>query len=193
MLEHPACVWDVAFLPNGDLVTGCADFAARVWTSSAERTASAETIQVSVLKLQRANFAVQVHSNSSLDGSSLVCGMRSSCGLHVRMQSFMAALEARKAAAKAGGGGGAGALPEGLTLEDPMVLTQPGSRDGQTKIIREGGGGMAYSWSAARSVLCLARVVVLPGTCWQNRQGCCKGDPEQLFAGDNERHCKHPA
>lgn len=107
VLEHPACVWDVAFLPNSDLVTGCADFAARVWTSSAERTASAETIQ-----------------------------------------NFMATLESRKAAAKAGGD--AGALPEGLTLEDPMVLTQPGNRDGQTKIVREGGGGMAYSWSAAR-------------------------------------------
>lgn len=65
------------------------------------------------------------------------------------VQSFQAALDARKAA-KAGGGDG-GALPEGLTLEDPMVLTQPGSRDGQTKIIREGGGGVAYSWSAARS------------------------------------------
>jgi hypothetical protein len=45
-LEHPACVWDVAFLPNGDLVTACADFAARVWTPSPERVASAETIQV---------------------------------------------------------------------------------------------------------------------------------------------------
>jgi hypothetical protein len=64
------------------------------------------------------------------------------------LQSFQAALDARKAA-KAGGGA-EGALPEGLTLEDPMALTQPGARDGQTRVIREDGGGMAYSWSAAR-------------------------------------------
>ena len=31
-----------------------------------------------------------------------------------------------------------------------MALMQPGARDGQTKVIREDGGGMAYSWSAAR-------------------------------------------
>jgi hypothetical protein len=67
------------------------------------------------------------------------------------LQSFQAALDARKAA-KADGGAG-GALPEGLTLEDPMALTQPGARDGQTKVIREDGGGMAYSWSAARWLL----------------------------------------
>lgn len=51
-LEHPACVWDVAFLPNGDLVTACADFAARVWTSSPERVASADTIQVRLLAVE---------------------------------------------------------------------------------------------------------------------------------------------
>jgi len=31
-IEHPGCVWDVAFLPNGDLVTACSDGVARVWT-----------------------------------------------------------------------------------------------------------------------------------------------------------------
>ena len=32
-----------------------------------------------------------------------------------------------------------------------MALLTPGTRDGQTKIIREGGAGIAYNWSSARS------------------------------------------
>jgi len=45
VLEHPGCVWAVAFLPNGDLVTACADGVARVWTSSEERKSSAEGLE----------------------------------------------------------------------------------------------------------------------------------------------------
>lgn len=33
------CVWDVAFHRNGDLVTGCSDFVARIWTSDPARQA----------------------------------------------------------------------------------------------------------------------------------------------------------
>ncbi len=49
-----------------------------------------------------------------------------------------------------GGGGGGGAPPAGLELKDPLVLTQRGERDGQICVVREGGGGVAYTWSAAR-------------------------------------------
>ena len=40
------CVWDVAFLPDGDLVTACADYVARVWTVSPDQAAPAEQIKV---------------------------------------------------------------------------------------------------------------------------------------------------
>ena len=46
VIEHPGCVWDVAFLPNGDLVTACSDYAARVWTSSPDRVADSATVEV---------------------------------------------------------------------------------------------------------------------------------------------------
>jgi hypothetical protein len=40
-MEHPGCVWAVAFLKGAaaepDIVTGCADAAARVWTAAVER------------------------------------------------------------------------------------------------------------------------------------------------------------
>lgn len=45
VLEHPGCVWAVAFLPNGDLVTACADGVARVWTKSEERKSPAEGLE----------------------------------------------------------------------------------------------------------------------------------------------------
>ena len=46
VLEHPGCVWDLAYLPNGDLVTGCGDGVVRVWTKQSERVASAEAAEI---------------------------------------------------------------------------------------------------------------------------------------------------
>ena len=40
VLDHPGCVWDIAYLSNGDLVTGCGDGVVRVWTKVEERVAS---------------------------------------------------------------------------------------------------------------------------------------------------------
>jgi phospholipase A-2-activating protein len=45
VLEHPGCVWAVVFLPNGDLITACADGVARVWTQSDERKATSDGIE----------------------------------------------------------------------------------------------------------------------------------------------------
>ena len=44
VIEHPGCVWDVAFLPGGDLVTACSDYAVRVWTGDSHRVADKEII-----------------------------------------------------------------------------------------------------------------------------------------------------
>ncbi len=64
----------------------------------------------------------------------------------------MAGLEARKAtiAEAAAAASSEGGLPPGLKLEDASVLQIPGASDGQTKIVREGNAGVAYSWDAAR-------------------------------------------
>lgn len=106
-------MWDVAWLADGDLVTACADYVARVWTSREDRAASAETV----------------------------------AGL-------AAALEARQQpkqgqGQQADGAAGAG-LPPGLKMEEASVLVQPGKKDGEIKVVNEGGAGIAYSWDAAR-------------------------------------------
>ncbi|KAH7288377.1 hypothetical protein KP509_31G024400 [Ceratopteris richardii] len=41
-IQHPGCVWDVKFLPNGDLITACSDGVVRVWTKDPSRVASLE-------------------------------------------------------------------------------------------------------------------------------------------------------
>lgn len=41
-------------------------------------------------------------------------------------------------------------LPPGLKVEDISQLQLPGTKDGQIKVIRESGGGMAYSWNSAQ-------------------------------------------
>lgn len=45
LCAHPGCVWDVDFLPNGDLITACADHVVRLWTSAPERAAAAGVIE----------------------------------------------------------------------------------------------------------------------------------------------------
>ena len=46
VIDHPGCVWDVAFLPDGDLLTACSDYAARLWTSAPDRVADSATVEV---------------------------------------------------------------------------------------------------------------------------------------------------
>lgn len=45
---------------------------------------------------------------------------------------------------------GKGTALSGLKLEDPSVLQEPGSHPGQTRVVREGGTGVAYSWNETR-------------------------------------------
>ena len=45
VIPQPASVWDVCVLPNGDVVTACADNAARVFTRDPSRAAS-EALQM---------------------------------------------------------------------------------------------------------------------------------------------------
>lgn len=59
-------------------------------------------------------------------------------------------LEKSKSSSHGNGEGGV-SLPSGLDLRDPLVLAAPGSRDGQTVIVKEGSSGVAYSWDAAKS------------------------------------------
>eukprot|EP00879_Flechtneria_rotunda_P022200 GHRR01023424.1.p1 GENE.GHRR01023424.1~~GHRR01023424.1.p1 ORF type:complete len:115 (+),score=18.80 GHRR01023424.1:331-675(+) len=37
VIEHPGCVWAVTFTPQGDLVSGCSDAVARVWSTDPSR------------------------------------------------------------------------------------------------------------------------------------------------------------
>lgn len=44
-IPHPGNVWDVKPLPNGDIVTGCSDYVARVWTRSEGRVGGQDLLQ----------------------------------------------------------------------------------------------------------------------------------------------------
>ena len=64
----------------------------------------------------------------------------------------MAAVETRKQPQQGAGQEAAvgGALPPGLKMEDASVLSQSGKKDGETKIVKEGNAGVAYSWDSSR-------------------------------------------
>lgn len=42
VIRHPGCVWTVNFLSNGDLISGCADGMARIWSTDEGRKAPAD-------------------------------------------------------------------------------------------------------------------------------------------------------
>ncbi len=92
----------------------------------------------------------------------------------VTWQAYEAAVSSRKAEAAAaatgsgggGGGGNAAGLPAGLKLESEAALLQPGRKDGEMKVVREGGSGVVYSWNAARRV-------APPCSCRHPRQCSC--------------------
>eukprot|EP00252_Welwitschia_mirabilis_P020798 TRINITY_DN5175_c0_g1_i1.p1 TRINITY_DN5175_c0_g1~~TRINITY_DN5175_c0_g1_i1.p1 ORF type:complete len:778 (+),score=142.56 TRINITY_DN5175_c0_g1_i1:80-2413(+) len=100
-IEHPGCVWDVKFLPNGDVVSACSDGVIRIWTKAPERMASDEEIQA-------------FESNLCL----YKCETKKVGGIRVS------------------------------DLPGPEALQQPGTKHGQTLIIREGDSGVAYSWNS---------------------------------------------
>ena len=77
------------------------------------------------------------------------------CNVVQEYEERIAASAAAAAGSTGGGGGGgggeaAGALPQGLKLEDAAVLAEPGKCSGQIVVVRENGAGVAYSWDADR-------------------------------------------
>ena len=52
-IEHPGNLWDVAFLPGGDVVSACSDHVARVWSADPSRQAPEEVQQVGAGKAER--------------------------------------------------------------------------------------------------------------------------------------------
>jgi WD40 repeat protein len=40
VIDHPGCVWSVAFTQRGELVSGCSDAVGRVWSNDPERKVS---------------------------------------------------------------------------------------------------------------------------------------------------------
>ncbi|KAI5056625.1 hypothetical protein GOP47_0028443 [Adiantum capillus-veneris] len=100
-IQHPGCVWDVKFLPTGDLVTACSDGVVRVWTKDPSRHASVEEME-----------AYEAHLSAWRTQTKMVGG--------VKIQD----------------------------LPGRDALLQPGTKNGQTKVIREGDNGVAYSWNA---------------------------------------------
>jgi phospholipase A-2-activating protein len=75
VLEHPGCVWAVVFLPNGDLVTACADGVARVWTRNEERKATADDIEVFNASLVAYNEASKPKEEAGNEGAGQSAGL----------------------------------------------------------------------------------------------------------------------
>ena len=100
----------MAWLPQGDLVSACADYTARIWTSNTDLAAPAELVAALAAAIEiRKQPPQQQNQDSSASG-----------------------------------------LPSGMKLEEASVLLQPGKKDGDIKVVKESGAGIAYSWDASR-------------------------------------------
>ena len=58
---HTGCVWDADFLPNGDLITACADHFVRIWTTASDRVAAADELEA-----YNASMAAESSSGQSM-------------------------------------------------------------------------------------------------------------------------------
>ncbi|KYQ91773.1 hypothetical protein DLAC_07565 [Tieghemostelium lacteum] len=100
-ITHPSGVWCVAVHPNGDLVTGCADGVARVWTRAPSRFADPDTVQAFEDQLG----AQTIQSDNVGD---------------IKLNE----------------------------LPDLTALEQPGKKDGELKVVKNGKTAEAHQWSS---------------------------------------------
>eukprot|EP00775_Hariotina_reticulata_P003509 gene3509-3779_t len=129
VLAHPGCVWAVAFTAKGDLVTGCSDAVGRLWSSTAERQDANGAAALSKLLEDKAATAREAAAAAGSGSGGQAMEVDGGAG--------------------AGGGGAAAGLPAGLKVSEAFELAQPGAKEGETKIIREGDGSIAaYGWDA---------------------------------------------
>lgn len=143
-LPHPGCVWDVAFLASGDLVTACSDGVARVFTAAPERAAPADVQAVRLFEGEPKRAFLQNSARPRTGGSDPVTPSQ----YLAFPQAFAASLQAEESQENAAGGSSSGGA--GLKMEDPSVLQRPGSKPGQTVVVSEGGTGVAYAWDVGR-------------------------------------------
>ncbi|GLC42085.1 hypothetical protein PLESTB_001066500 [Pleodorina starrii] len=122
VLEHPGNIWAVDFTPRGDLVTGCSDAVARMWTVRLEARGPPQ--------LREALDEVLAERRAAKEAAAAEGGGGEAGG--------------------GGGGGGGGGLPPGLKVEEAFVLSQPGVKDGENKFVRDGATGdvVAYAWDS---------------------------------------------
>lgn len=94
------------------------------------------------------------------------------------IEAFSASLAAKQAEITAAQAKAQGGAPAGLKLEDPSVIQRPGNRDGETKVVRENGVGVAYSWDAGVGQWeRIGEVVGGPGVRRRPRAPCVPHDP----------------
>eukprot|EP00249_Psilotum_nudum_P003972 c17494_g1_i1 orf=165-2480(+) len=138
MVGHTAIVYCVAADPSGDIVSGSEDCFVKVWRNGI----CCQTIQHpgcvwDVKFLPNGDFVT-----ACSDGVARIwtrdCERFSS---PEQIEAYQAEIAARKSQMKTVGGVHVNDLP-GIE-----ALSQPGKKDGQSKIIREGDSGVAYSWN----------------------------------------------
>merc|ERR1719399_557803 len=58
-IPHPAIIWSVAVSSAGDVITGCSDHCARVWTREDERSASTALVQLYQGRIESATMSAK--------------------------------------------------------------------------------------------------------------------------------------
>mmetsp|Transcript_12029 Transcript_12029/g.33825 ORF Transcript_12029/g.33825 Transcript_12029/m.33825 type:complete len:812 (-) Transcript_12029:119-2554(-) len=141
LVGHRALVYAVTVIGQSHIISASEDRTCRVWTPSGSclQTIEHPSCVWDVAALPNGDFI-----SACGDYQGYVWSTDSErCAPEEVAVAFSGSLPA----ANAQGGESSAALPDGLTMEPPEALMQPG-RPGQTKIISEGGGGMAYTWNA---------------------------------------------
>ena len=156
MMGHKALIYSVAVSPDGMVIaTGSEDNTAKIWR--------ADGTLIQVLDHPGCVWDVAFLPNGDLitgcaDGVARIWSTSEiRCAPCNIQEAFQANLSSNKKGADERGTGQTSddalqeGLPPGLKIEDPSILANPGARDGQIVVVKEGSCGVAYSWDSSKS------------------------------------------
>jgi phospholipase A-2-activating protein len=137
-LQHPTTVWSVAGLENGDVVTGCADGIARVWSARPEAALPAD--QLAAYQAKVTNVPIAKYAPFSCAVSRVVCVLCVLCCVVCRLTGLD--LYSKR--------GSIGDLNV-EKLPGREALETPGRTEGDRLMVRNGNTVEVYLWDSAQS------------------------------------------
>eukprot|EP01023_Acetabularia_acetabulum_P006331 TRINITY_DN12645_c0_g1_i7.p1 TRINITY_DN12645_c0_g1~~TRINITY_DN12645_c0_g1_i7.p1 ORF type:complete len:643 (+),score=127.84 TRINITY_DN12645_c0_g1_i7:2-1930(+) len=144
-IGHKMLIYAVAVSQQGIVASGSEDNSVKIWRQSGEC--------LQTIEQPGCSWSVKFLSGNEdlVTGcADAVCRIWTADGSRVASDEVMQQYEAYLLALKSKSEDAAGGeVPDGVTVSDISTIQQPGTKDGETKVVRENGELVAYNWSGS--------------------------------------------